>query len=174
MTMDEIEVKLKYKNKKAVISALKKSGFIYRKTRTIKDIYFSKDGISMSNKNRLIRVRNVKGEYAELTLKDRLRDTKGVWTRRELNVKILEAEKMSDLLLALGYKKIKKNLSVREIWKKKQTKVEFISYIAPAKLEFMEIESDRDNNINKLVEYLGNTVTCSGEELFAVFDKITS
>jgi predicted adenylyl cyclase CyaB len=169
--MKETEIKLIYKNKSVVVSLLKKSGFLLKKNRKIKDTYFGKNINSMTNKNQLVRIRQIENESTELTLKDKLQDESGIWTRREINVPINDAGSMENFLEALEYKKIRENSSEREIWEKDGIKVEFISYETPAKLDFMEVESENKSAIDKLVKLLGNEVKTAGEELFAVFDE---
>jgi len=171
--MTEIEAKLKYKNKKTITDLLKKASFTLKKEKTIKDIYFNKCGNSMSNKNQLVRVRCVENEYVELSLKDKFKSNNGIWKRQEINVPIIDAEKMVTFLEALGYQEIRTNSSNREVWQNGKTSVEFISYTVPAKLEFIEIESNTTSNVDKIINYLGGSVTLVGEELFASFDKKT-
>jgi predicted adenylyl cyclase CyaB len=169
--MTEIEAKLRYKSKKVITDLLKKASFTLKGRKTIKDIYFNKSGNSMSNKNQLVRVRCVENEYVELSLKDKFKSNDGIWKRREINVPIIDAKKMITFLEVLGYQEIRANSSDREIWQNGKTSVEFISYTVPAKLEFIEIESNTTGNVDKIINYLGNNVSVAGEELFASFDE---
>ena len=66
---------------------------------------------------------------------------------------------------------IKENVSTREIWTKKDIRLEFIEFFKPVKLKFIEIEGNDIKSINNMANQLGNNVTRVGEEIFKVFDK---
>jgi predicted adenylyl cyclase CyaB len=170
----EIEIKLIYKSKSKVIKKLKELGFSLKTKKTIHDTYYSKGQKSMSNKNMLIRIRNVNDEEFELTLKDKIKDKKGIWSRVELNTQIASnVEDLQMILEALGCSKIRENKSAREIWvnESKNCTLEFIDYSLPAKLSLIEIEGDSAESINTIVKELGELVKIAGEEIFDVFDK---
>lgn len=167
----EIEVKLKYKNKEDVVDWLNANGFVFTKTKEIRDSYYSCGQKSMSNKNSLYRLRNVVGELRELTLKDSLQDIKGVWSRREINVAVDDPEKMAEILTSLNCSLIKENFSKREIWNKGETEFAFIDFSKPAELYIAEIEGPDGAEVQKLIDLLGDKVEVAGEEVFAIFDK---
>ena len=168
----EIEVKLKYKNREAVVDWLKTNGFTLTKTKEIRDSYFGTGADTMNNIQSLYRLREVVGEFKELTLKDGKQDNGGVWTRREINVSIDNPESMKGILFSLGCKLIKENFSVREIWNKGKTEFAFIDFSKPAELHISEIEGPGETEVQKLIDLLGNKVEVAGEEVFAIFDKV--
>src|SRR4030066_1663312 len=107
----EIEVKLTYKNKEELIKWLSENGFHLIQQKEIQDTYFGSGHNSMSNQNRLYRIRNLVGHNVELTLKENCQDQNGVWSRRELNVVIDGPEAMINILSSLGCALIKQNFS---------------------------------------------------------------
>lgn len=166
----EIEVKLKYKNKKEIINWLKQNGFKLSGKKEIRDSYY---GLSneLSNKNSFYRLRNITGVLTELTLKDSFMDKGGIWLRREINIKIDDFEKMATVLISLGCNLIKEHSSKREIWKKDKVEFMFVDFYRPAKLSLIEIEGPNKETVQELVELLDNKVEIVGEEFFSVFDK---
>jgi predicted adenylyl cyclase CyaB len=166
----EIEVKVKYKNRDDLVNWLKSHGYFLEKTKEINDSYYSCTG-SMSNKNSLYRLRNVVGEFRELTLKDSIKDNKGVWSRREINISINDPEGMADILSSLGCKLIKENFSKREIWNKGNLEFAFIDFSKPAVLNIAEIEGPDEKSVQKEIRSLGNKIEVAGEDVFSVFDK---
>ncbi|KKT39930.1 hypothetical protein A3K29_03905 [Candidatus Collierbacteria bacterium RIFOXYB2_FULL_46_14] len=168
----EIEVKLKYTNREAVVDWLKANGFVFTKFKEIRDSYFGTGADTMTNIQSLYRLREVFGEFKELTLKDGKRDNAGVWTRRELNVSIDNPENMKEILFSLGCKLIKENFSVREIWNKDKTVFAFIGFSKPVELHIAEIEGPNEADVQKLIDLLGDKVEVAGEEVFTIFDKI--
>lgn len=166
----EIEIKLTYINKPEIVEQLKKWGFHLAKITEINDIYFGLDDKTMSNKNKLFRIRNVDGKM-EVTLKDSLVDNNGVWSRREINVGIDNVDATTAILESLGCEFIKENRSKREIWKKDNISFEFISFSVPAVLDLIEVEAEDETEINQIVSDLGGLVAKAGEDIFSVFDK---
>lgn len=166
----EIEIKLKYKNKKEIISYLEKNLFKLDKIEKIEDKYFGTIQ-SMSNKNDLYRIRVLNDQRKELTLKTNFTDKNSVWTRNEYNVAIDNIEDMVIILNNLCCTLIKENVSIREIWTKKDIRLEFIEFVKPVKLKFIEIEGNNIESIDNIVSQLKNNVTRVGEEIFKVFDK---
>lgn len=167
----EIEVKLKYKNKDEIVDWLKANGFVFTKSREIRDSYYGLGQNSMSNKKSLYRLRNVVGELRELTLKDSLQDNKGVWSRREINVAVDDPENMTEILSSLNCSLIKENFSKREVWNKGETEFAFIDFSKPAELHLAEIEGPDGAEVQKFIDLLGDKVEVAGEEVFAIFDK---
>lgn len=167
----EIEVKLTYKNKKEIVKWLKENGFHLAKQKEIQDTYFGAGNHSMSNKNSLYRIRNLVGQKAQLTLKDKCQDQNGVWSRRELEVSIDNIEVMKEILYSLGCILIKENFSQRDIWEDGKVSFEFISFSKPAALSLIEIEGPSQEVIQRIVDKLGDKVQVAGEEIFAIFDK---
>ena len=169
----EIEVKLKYKNRELVVDWLKTNGFTFTKKKEMRDSYFGTGADTMANVHSLYRLREVVGEFKVLTLKDGKQDTRGVWTRRELNVSLDNSESMQEILFSLGCKLIKENFSKREIWNKGETEFAFIDFYRPAELHIAEIEGPDGAEVQKLVDLLEDKVEVAGEEVFAIFDKAT-
>ena len=167
----EIEVKLKYKNKKEVIVWLKKNGFTFTKNKEIRDSYYGLGEGTMSNKGSLYRLRNMVGELQELTLKDSLEDKNGVWSRREINVPIGDPNAMAEILTSLNCKLIKENFSKREIWNKGNIEFAFIDFSKPVELHIAEIEGPDNDSVQDCIDSLGGIVEVAGENVFAVFDK---
>lgn len=167
----EIEVKLKYKNKSKIVDILKKSGFGLKKTKTIWDLYFGNGHLSMSNSNNLYRIRQVDGDFTELTLKDKCVDNRGIWTRRELNVTIDSMDNMVEILKTLNCNYIKEHYSIREIWGKDDLLVEFVKFTKPVLINLIEIEGENNEVIQNLVNKFSSFATVCGEEIFKPFDR---
>ena len=166
----EIEIKLTYKDAEAVEKKLENLGIKKEETIDLCDRYYSQTGDSMENTNELVRIRK-KGDKIELTFKGKAKDENNVWTREEINVSIGDMESMHTILLRSGYKMIKENASVRSFWRSENAEVVFITYSKPAHLEMIEVECPNNEEIQKVLEGLGDTVEKAGEELFSVFDK---
>lgn len=166
----EIEIKLTYKNAKAVEERLRTLNLKKEETIDLCDRYYSQTGDSMENTNELVRIRK-KGDKIELTFKGKCQDENNVWTREEINVLINDMESMHKILLKSGYNMIKENASVRSYWRAENIEVVFITYSKPAHLEMIEVEGSTDEEIQSVLEGLGDTVEKAGEELFSVFDK---
>lgn len=168
----EIEVKLKYNNKDETVGWLAANGFTFTKTKEIRDSYFGTGEDTMNNIQSLYRLREVVGEFRELTLKDGKQDNGGVWTRREINVSIDNSENMKEVLFSLGCKLIKENFSKREIWNKGEAEFAFIDFSKPAELHIAEIEGSDGVEVQSLIDLLRDKVEVAGEEVFAIFDKL--
>ncbi|MBN1617871.1 class IV adenylate cyclase [Candidatus Dojkabacteria bacterium] len=168
--MKEIEIKVQIKNETDFYNILRSNGFQHLATRVIHDKYFGLKK-SMSNTQRLFRIRRDDSKCT-LTMKDKMKDEHGIWTRREINVAIgKDADQMTQILTALGLKAIKENKSKRDVWQRDKTTVEIIEYSIPTKLDLVEIESDSKGKIDEALKLLGNSVKIVGEEIFSVFDK---
>ena len=168
MKNEEIEIKLKYKNKLKIISLLKNLGAKFKERYELHDVYFSFHN-TMSNDYELIRIREI-GKIKELTFKGKCEDNAHIWKRIEITTKIDDAEKMSSILLNLGLKKIKENISFREIYFLGSLEIAFINFVKPEKISLIELEG-REKQINFLLAKLKNLVEKAGEEIFKSFDK---
>jgi len=167
----EIEVKLKYNDKSKITNWLRLNGFTFSKNKEVRDTYYGLADGSMSNKNKLYRLREVVGVLKEITLKDSLEDSGGVWTRREINVIIDDIDGMKTILDTLNCKLIKENFSIREIWNKGDIEFAFIDFSRPAELHIAEIEGPDVESVQKCIESIGENAEVAGEDVFAVFDK---
>jgi len=166
---EEIEIKLIYNDLGEAEKALAACNLKKEETIDLIDRYYGKqDG--MENTHDLIRIRQ-KGNKKELTFKGSCKDEKGVWTREELNIPILDVEAMNQFLLKIGLKLIKENASKRTFWRDNLTEVVFIDYSKPTKLTLIEIESTSKEEIDGIVKGLGNNAKIVGEEIFSCFDK---
>lgn len=169
--MDEIEVKLKYKNRAGIIDWLRQNNFKLVKKQEIRDSYFSPKPTSMSSIDSFYRIRDIVGASVELTLKDNFQENSGIKTRREINVSVDDPEKMTAILTSLGCTLFKENCSKREIWENRQVSFEFIDFYKPTELSLIEIEGPNHEIIQTLIDSLGDRVEVAGEDLFSVFDK---
>lgn len=165
----EIEVKLKYKNRKSVINRLKTLGAEKIEDISLIDRYYGLGHSDMSNKNNIVRIRT-KNNDSELTFKGNTKNMNNVWERTELTVAIDDPEVMEQILLLSGFNKIKINKSEREIWRIGQVHIEFIDFIIPEKLQLIEIEAKDTRTVDSVVEKLGKLVSRVGEESFNKFD----
>lgn len=168
MENQEIEIKLNYSNRAKITSLLKELGAKFREQYELHDIYFSFHD-SMSNEHELVRIRE-KGDKKELTFKGKCEDKNKIWKRVEISTKLEDSEKMIDILLGLGLKKIRENISKREIYMLNNLEIAFIDFLKPEKLLIIELEGTEDE-INDLLAKLGKSVTRIGEEAFKSFDK---
>lgn len=166
----EIEIKLLFKNKKSIINKLKPYAKFKDKI-NIHDRYYGYNNFDMSNTNNLVRIRTVNNEKSELTFKGKAKDKNNVWHRTELNSEIKSPEKIEEILLNLGLKKISEYKSKKEIWDYKKQEIVFAKFTVPARLNFMEIEGNSEKEIKNTVKFLGNNVKEAGEEIFKIFDK---
>ncbi len=167
----EIEIKLLFKNKKAIINKLKPHIKLKSKI-NIHDRYYGYDNFDMSNVNNLVRIRTINKKKSELTFKSKAKDMKNVWHRTELNTWIGSPEKMEKILLNLGLNKISEYKSEKEFWDYKKQEIVFAKFTIPARLNFMEIEGNSKKEIKKTVKLLGNNIKEVGEEIFEVFDRV--
>lgn len=170
----EIEVKLVYTDRAKITSWLSENGYKLVKQKEIKDSYFSQnDSASMDDISSFYRIRDVVGVYTELTLKDKFQEQNGIKTRRELNVKIDDAEKMAEILTSLSCALFKEHFSKRDIWEKGEIKFEFIDYYKPTDLSLIEIEGPDNESIETVLSSLDDLVKVAGDDLFTAFDKAT-
>lgn len=168
----EIEVKLTYHNRVQVTNWLKQNKFKLSKNKEIRDLYFGLGGQTlMSDISSFYRIREVVGVFTELTLKDNFQESNGIKTRREINVKIDDPEKMKIILASFGCILLKEHSSKREIWENGQVQFEFIDYYKPTEISLIEIEGPDNKTVRRLVDELGDLVNVAGDELFSAFDK---
>jgi predicted adenylyl cyclase CyaB len=167
MKDQEIELKLKYKNRKKIVDKLKKIGAKYKERFVLHDTYFSfqKD---MANAKSFLRIRE-KGNKKELTFKGNRKDKNNIWKRTEINTKIEEPNKIIKIISCLGLNKIKENKSEREIFMLRNLEIAFIDFIRPKKFSIIELEGTFEK-IEQTMEKLGNLVERIDEEPFKVLD----
>ena len=163
----EIELKLKYRNRKKVIAKLKEMGAKFKENYELHDTYLSFHK-KMSNEHELVRIRE-KGQKKELTFKGKCEDKNHVWKRTEITAKIVDSDKISEILLNLGLNKIKENQSIREIFMLGDLEITFIDFIKPSKISLIELEGTEEE-IEQAVTKLGDLVERAGEEAFKIFD----
>jgi len=161
----EIEVKLKYTNKSAIIKWLNNNGFKLNKTVSLTDYYFGQNHKSMNDINDLYRIRKSNNNI-ELTLKTKISGNK-ITKRNEINVKINDVTAAKKILTNLGCKLIKTNVSKKEIWQKDKTIFEFIKNIKPQKIHFIEVEASSEKAIREIILSLNKYVKPIGEEIFS-------
>jgi len=166
----EIEIKLLFKNKKKIISLLLPEIKFEKKTK-IKDRYYSQEHFDMRNIHELIRIREYSDRKAELTYKGRTKDSGHIWERKELTSRIESPEIIDEILLNLGFHKIREYFSKREYWHFNGIKITFSNFIKPKPLKFLEIEGNSKKKIKNVLKRLGDSVQEVGEEIFAIFDK---
>jgi len=164
----EIEIKLTFKNKEEVLSKLKTAKFV--KKVAIHDVYYG-TGENMSNSNSLTRIRDIEGEEIELTFKSKAQDNNNVWHRVELTTIISSADTMGKILSHLNLNKISEYQNIKEYYDVDGLEIVFADFTLPAKLIFMEIEGESEEEIRKILSILGDSVKEAGEEIFDVFDK---
>ncbi len=163
----ETEVKLHYKNKKAIIQLLKNNHFNLVKKIKVKDSYFGQGHSSMSDINQLYRIRETNKQSFEFTYKNKISRKGKITKRQEINVSIDKPASMHKILLSLGCQLIKENYSEKEIWEKDNIRLEFIENKKPQKIKFIEIEGISNKAIAKLIDLLRVYVKPVGEEIFS-------
>lgn len=178
MPNKEIEIKLLFKNKKELISALKPQIKFVKRLR-IYDRYFSQKHNDMKNLHSLVRIREALEEKnaklicksTDLTYKGKAKNQNNVWHRLELTTKVESSNLMAKILTNIGLKKISEYKNEKEYWKLDGLEIVFANFTKPARLTFMEIEGTSEKKILDLIKRLGNKVQKVGEEIFEVFDK---
>jgi len=168
--MKEIEIKLIYKNKEAVIAKLKELGAVFREKYILEDYYFSLTGKDMSNTNDLLRVRK-KGDKKELTFKGKCETTGNIWERIELNTDISNPEAVLQMFEHLKLNKLSTNKSLREFWDIDDVELVFSDITYPAKINFLEIEGPSKERVQEVLDQLGDLVKEAGEEIFHKLDE---
>lgn len=167
----EIEIKLTYDNKPEIVKIIDKLGFKKTDTKKIQDIYFGHNNDKLTNHQPFYRIRKIFNQYSEISLKDQFVNDSGIWSKRELNVKIDDWKSMVKILQSLNCRIIKKTITIKEIWNNNNTNIEFISIEKPIKMKYMEIESSSKREILSLTKMLSHYTTIAGEEIFSQFDR---
>jgi len=167
--MEEIEIKLVYKNKEKVVEKLKNLNANLIETFHLNDTYYGLGHKDMSNSNNLIRIRKKNGN-SELTFKGKCKNDGNIWERLELSTNIDDSESMCKILENLGFNLISDNESIREIWKLKDLEIAFIDIVKPTSASFLEIEGEKDQ-INLLKDELKDITKEVGEEFFSKLDE---
>lgn len=166
MSDHEIEVKFVYKSKKKVIDLLKKLGAKQVEKFSLHDMYFSKKAFSsMKGVREFVRIRR-KNDYAELTFKGKRETKSNIWRRMEVNTPIGDTNAMEKILINTGFKKITDGKSNREAWALKNLEIMFIEITYPTKVVFAEIEGPSEDEVQWLLDALGEVITIMDEELF--------
>lgn len=167
MKNKEIEIKLKYKDKEEIKRILKKIGAKFKEEYILQDTYFSFQG-DMANAISFLRLRE-KGNEKELTFKGKKEEENHVWKRTEINTKIYDLNKISEIILNLGLNKIKENKSKREIFILGNLEIVFIDFIKPVKMSIIELERN-EKDIERTMKQINHVVERIGEEAFKGFD----
>ncbi len=169
MEKREIEIKLLFTDKEEIISLLKPR-IKFLKILEVKDSYYGWDNSEISNKDRLIRLRKIKGKNAELTLKGRDDSKNNVLNRLELSTVINSPKIMAEILKNIGLRILSEHESKKEYWLFDGAEIVFAYFTKPAKLQFMEIEADSERKIEKILDRLQGKVKNLDEKIFRVFD----
>lgn len=168
--MKEIEIKLKYKDEKALRSKLAALKSTHTETYEVSDIYYAKEGENIKNAENLLRIRTKKG-VSEITLKGKIEKTGNIWERVEINVPIGEPEKMKLILEHLGLKCIFKNRAIREYWDVNGTELGIMKIFEPAKVEFVEIEGKTKEAVEKATKLFEGVLEPIGKDHFKKLDE---
>lgn len=168
--MKEIEIKLTFKDRNAVLSRLKELGAVFKDKYDLEDYYFSITGTDMSNINDLLRIRK-KGNKQELTLKGKCETAGNVWERIEINSPIGDYEAVLKMFDYLKLNKLSINKSSREFWDLNDCEIVFSDIIYPAEISFIEVEGPTKEKVEEVVGLLGNLVNEAGEEIFRRLDE---
>ncbi|MBS3134573.1 class IV adenylate cyclase [Candidatus Woesearchaeota archaeon] len=166
----EIEVKLKYEDKNAIVTKLHELGAKSEEKYRLDDIYFSQEHTDMSNAHDLIRIRT-KRDKSELTFKGKCETDDKIWKRVELSTGVDDADSLLKIFKYLKFHEISKNKSIRELWKLGNVEVMFVDFIEPHSLKFIEIEGPSKEKVQKVIDKFGDLVTEVGEESFKKFDE---
>lgn len=105
--MIEVEVKIPVENTETIKEKLLQNGFIYQKTVTETDTYYTSDHYDMRKQDKALRIRKTEnvdtGEVkAQLNCKGPKLDQVSM-TRKETEIDIQEPEKMEDILTELEF-----------------------------------------------------------------------
>ncbi|RAP52363.1 MAG: hypothetical protein BZ137_08760 [Methanosphaera sp. rholeuAM130] len=150
--MIEIEIKAKIKDKNDALTKIKSLGAAYSHSEEQEDIYFNAPDKDYRETDEALRIRLIPtqdGIKKILTYKGPKIDSKSK-TRKEIEVEIDDLDKMTDILIALGFKPSAIVSKVRRIFYYNEytitlDKLEKIGY-------FMEIEcvSDDEEDIEQI------------------------
>jgi len=168
--MKEIEIKLTFDDKEAVLAKLKGLGAVFKDKYDLEDYYFSITGTDMANTNDLLRIRK-KGNNQELTLKGKCETEGNVWERIEINSPIGDYEAVLKMFDHLKLNKLSVNKSMREFWDVMDCEIVFSDITYPAEVSFMEVEGPSKEKVMEVVNLLGDLVREAGEEIFRKLDQ---
>ncbi len=161
--MIEVEIKAKIQNHKTALEKIRDLGGVYSHTEIQRDIYFNGDNRNFKNTDEALRIREIPvGDDFKLilTYKGPKLDTE-TKTRKEIEVEIDDKEKMTEILISLGYKPSAIVNKVRRIFKYEDytitvDKLKNLGY-------YMEIEyvTENENDIGNIQE-----------KIFDIFSKL--
>lgn len=148
----EIELKFKLKDKEVIKNKLKKFKARFLSKDRESDIYFDCSNISGKREFSVFRLRNY-GKDGLLTLKYKGRDTKFFKERNEVESKVSDAKNTLEILKRLGFKEGMRKEKIRETYSLGGClllidTLPFLGY-------FLEVESDNQEKIKKVVTRLG-------------------
>lgn len=166
----EIEIKLKYSDRKLLTNKIKELGGKKISEYNLVDEYFGFSGSTMSNSNYILRIR-CKGSTCEFTFKGKCKDCNNVWERQEITSEVSNAFAAKKILEGIGLKSIRKNESRREMWQLKSCELVLIDFISPEKFSIAEIEGKNELLIRAAVSELGLLVEETGENVFLKLDE---
>jgi adenylate cyclase class 2 len=112
--MLEIEAKAKVRNKREIKQKILEAGGVYLRTETQDDAYFAHPERDFAQTDEAVRIRTVGNEYF-LTYKGKKLDYQ-TKTREEIEIKIEDAGKMTDILERLGFTTVANVIKVREYY----------------------------------------------------------
>lgn len=168
--MKEIEIKLKYSNEIKLRKKIKDLKANHKENIEIIDCYYAKEGESMKNAEKLLRIRTKKG-VSELTYKGKRETDSDVWERVEINVPVGDPEKMELILNNLGLIQILKNRTLREYWEVHGTELGIIKILEPAEIDFVEIEGKTKKAVEKVRNLFGDLLEPIDFSFFNKLDK---
>lgn len=161
----EVEVKLTYEDKEKIETFLKKEGADFKGKVKQTDIYFGEEK-GMSKKNDLLRIRKI-DEKTKLTFKGSTsQKDDNITDRLEISTLINDTSAMKKILERIGLKEISKKKSIREKWNTDALEITFIKFTSPKELEFMEIEGQSREAVEKFQEKIDELTEEVGEEIF--------
>lgn len=170
MGQHEIEIKLSFKDKDAIITQLKKLGATFKEKYTLQDTYFSLEDTDMKNAKDFLRLR-VKGGAAEVTFKGKRETESDIWKRIELTSKVDNPEAVAQMFNHMQFYTLLENHSEREYWQLGAVEIAFIELTKPAKLKFMELEGPSEEEVQKVLDQLKGLVEKVGEDYFKILDE---
>lgn len=171
--MHEIEIKMKFRDKAAVIAKLQSLGATFKEKYTLRDTYFSPDQTDMREAKNLLRIRT-KNDHAELTFKGVRESDAAIWKRIELTTGISDAETLVKILEHLSFNRLLDNESTREYWMLGDAEIAFITLTLPVSLAFLEIEAPSEASVASIVAQLNGLAEAVDESYFKVIDEARS
>ena len=116
-------------------------------------------------------IREIENNGSELTLKSRGLEKNNILDRLELTTSVSSPETTTKILKSLGLRLLSEHKSEKEYWLFRKAKIVFARFSLPAKLEFMEIETNSSGEIEKILRKLQGKVKKADEKVFSVFDS---